>query len=135
MVLREPHGVPYDADWDDADPRSLHLAVVDGSRVSGYGRVIVEGAQAQIRHLCVQPDLRGRGIGSELVAALVACAAERGAGEVWLNARTTAIDFYLRQGFVVTGAEFLSVETGIPHVRMQLSAGEPAGFEARAAKR
>ena len=43
----------------------------------------------------------------------------KGASMLWCNARTSASDFYMKQGFVVDGDEFEMTSIG-PHYRMKL---------------
>jgi len=59
---------------------------------------------------------RGRGVGTLLVGALVAGAADLGLAEVDLNSQTHAVAFYAKLGFAVRGDAF--VEAGIPHQNM-----------------
>ncbi len=53
------------------------------------------------------------------MSALERTAAGQGASQVWLNARDTAIDFYLRLGYAPFGESFVSELTGIPHIGMR----------------
>ena len=63
--------------------------------------------------------MRGRGVGSALLRALIAIAEERGMREVVLNAQLQAMEFYRRHGFVAEGEPFL--DAGIAHQRMRRS--------------
>lgn len=58
--------------------------------------------QAHINNLAVRPELRGRGLGKELLAAVIAEAAKRGAVELTLEVRESnipALQLYQRAGF------------------------------------
>jgi predicted GNAT family N-acyltransferase len=48
-------------------------------------------------------------------------ALEEGASEVWLYARDTAIEFYLRLGYEPYGEPFVSELTGIVHIGVRKS--------------
>ena len=61
---------------------------------------------------------RGRGLGGQVLEALLAHAAAHGATRVWCNARLPAVPFYERAGFAVVSAEFTPEHLG-PHVRME----------------
>ena len=74
----------------------------------------------RIRGMATAPEARGRGFGGEVLAALVAHAAARGARRIWCNARTTALTLYAREGFEVVSDEWDEPRIG-PHVRMSLS--------------
>ena len=119
-VLHEPFGVARDDDWHDDDPASEHVVAIaaDGT-VVGYSRLIMHDTEAQIRQVAVAFDWQRSGVGSALVQALVSRALERGAHDVWLNARVPAIGFYERLGFEVASDAFASGKTGLPHRRME----------------
>jgi predicted GNAT family N-acyltransferase len=114
QVFVQEQGVPPELEWDGLDTEAIHLLAEDtAGRPVGTARVLASG---QIGRMAVLPELRGRGIGAELLAS--ALEASRGAGlpEPWLNAQTGAQRFYERAGFRPEGETF--VEAGIPHRKM-----------------
>jgi amino-acid N-acetyltransferase len=80
-----------------ASPVVLWLARVDGD-VVGVGGLEVHGEHGLLRSVAVVESARGAGIGSELVSALVATAAERGVAACYLLT-TDAAAFFAAQGF------------------------------------
>jgi len=119
-VLIEPFELTGEVTWDDDDPHSSHLAAVAGDRVLGYARLIEQGDVAQIRHVAVLPEERSAGLGTVLMAALVADARRRGLMQVWLNSRMPAVRFYERLGFRRVGETFYTPVVHLEHVRMEL---------------
>lgn len=119
-VLFEPFGVAESTDFDDDDPNSAHIVVVDQSRVIGYGRLVMHGREAQIRHVCVDPSAQGQGVGTEILKALIFRARANGATKVYLNARFTALGVYRRLGFTEVGGLMPAEDVAIPHRRMEL---------------
>ena len=118
-VLHEPFGVERDDDWNDDDPASSHVVVTVGEDVVGYGRLTSDpDGTGQIRQVAVSKAWERRGIGTALIDALLARAADLGMTDVWLNARLTAVPFYEKLGFRVTSSVFNSPRTYLPHVRM-----------------
>ncbi len=124
-VLRggDPHASVTDERDDDAT--SLHLGVVAGDRLVAAGSFYVttepDGAptagDCQLRYLATDVDVQGHGAGSLLLRAAQSRLSSRGVTTLWANARESALGFYRQQGWaVVAGSEFLSVETGLPHV-------------------
>jgi ribosomal protein S18 acetylase RimI-like enzyme len=111
----------------DDNPDAVHLAAFDDDdRVVGSVLVLpnpyplrpdVAGAW-QLRGMATVPDLQGQGIGGQLVDAAREQIRQRGGRIVWCDARTSAVAFYIRNGFEVEGEEFLHAESGIPHYRM-----------------
>ncbi len=72
----------------------------------------------RLRGMATAPELRSTGVGSAVLAFALSVASERSAEVVWCNARTEAMPFYRRHGFLTTGSEFLSGGSlGIPHFR------------------
>ena len=121
-VLRD--GTPSDVvDWEgDAEPGTFHLGALtpDGLiAISTWLRRRYPDRPAedavQLRGMAVDPDHRGTGVADRLlVTGLERCAAE-GATVVWARARVAALSFYVRHGFVPTGAEYTDLTTGLPH--------------------
>ncbi len=115
-------GVPIELEWDEADAISLHAVAYDehGAPV-GTGRLLPDG---HIGRMAVPGPLRGAGIGSQVLQALIEQAQRQGHHTLALHAQTHAIAFYTRHGFVVRGEEFM--EAGIPHREMVLTLGSHA---------
>jgi GNAT superfamily N-acetyltransferase len=100
-------GRPFGAAADDpdllhaaaTDPEGFLVARQDGDAV-GSGAGVVRGETLQVVHLRVEPDFRGTGVGSALLAALGAYGRSRGARGVELPAPSepAALAFALRAG-------------------------------------
>ena len=105
------------ADRDGRDGEALHLLALDGRRVIGTCRLLLDGHTARLGRMAVEPDLRGAGIGAELLAASERAALRAGARRVTLHAQAAAEPLYARGGYEPRGERF--VEEGIEHVRME----------------
>lgn len=119
-TLHRPFGVERNDAWNERDPASTHLVVLDGGRLAGYTRLISEGGGAHVRQVVVDRAYRRCGVASALVGAAVAHARESGAPFVFLNAREHAVGLYERLGFRVTAGPFRMGRTFLRHVRMDL---------------
>jgi predicted GNAT family N-acyltransferase len=110
----------------DRDPETVHLAVRDES-----GNVIAasswtpkpfpgrpDDAAVQLRGMAVDAKNEGRGLGAAMIAAGLDNARRRGATLVWANARDSALEFYLANGFAVVGKGFRTTDTDLPHHRI-----------------
>ena len=114
VFVRE-QGIPAELEWDGRDAGSLHVLAVDARGVAvGTARMQSDG---HIGRMAVLKDRRGQGVGSQLLASLMAIAHEMRLPAVWLIAQTAALPFYLKHRFVVEGDEF--TEAGIAHRRMR----------------
>lgn len=107
--------VPRGIELDDMDEKSLHaVAFDDAGKAIGTGRLLPEG---RIGRMAVVKEWRRRGVGAELLEALVAEARRRGIAEVKLSAQLQAAEFYRAHGFVAEGKVY--EEAGILHQAMK----------------
>ena len=140
-VFVTEQGVPPDLELDDLDETADHFVAYDdmapgseavgsdggaagGDRAVGAGRLVVEepgfegadpalGPVGHLGRLAVRPEIRGTGLGVDLVRAIENRAAERGLRVVTLSAQTHALGFYERLGYTAYGPEF--DDAGLPH--------------------
>jgi predicted GNAT family N-acyltransferase len=114
-VFVEEQGVPLALELDGKDAAARHLLVRsrDGRPIA-TGRLLPEG---QIGRMAVLPDWRGRGIGRQLLEALLQQARARQLPTVFLHAQVGALGFYQAAGFVAEGETFM--DAGIPHRTMR----------------
>jgi ribosomal protein S18 acetylase RimI-like enzyme len=68
------------------------------------------------------PDVRGQGFGEAVLKAILEWVGADDSGDLWCNARETAIRFYERHGFRIIGERFEIPNAG-PHFRMWLPRG------------
>jgi GNAT superfamily N-acetyltransferase len=114
---------------DDAPETGTYAALDADSAVVSSARVapsplpaviepdVAEGPVWRLRGMATRPELRGRGIGSAVLARAIAHVAEHGGRLLWCNARLPARTLYLRAGFVEAGDPWDDPELG-PHVVM-----------------
>jgi predicted GNAT family N-acyltransferase len=118
VFVNEQH-VPLELEWDGLDPLCTHvIAYVDGNSAVATGRLLANG---HIGRLAVLKNWRARGIGAQVLRALISIARTNGLDKCALNAQTHAIAFYERHGFVAEGEEF--DDAGIAHRHMVLKSG------------
>ncbi|AEJ00678.1 GCN5-related N-acetyltransferase [Nitrosomonas sp. Is79A3] len=108
--------VPEAMEWDEFDAISTHVLArnFDGLPV-GTARLLPDG---HIGRMAVLKEWRGNGYGSAMLQKILEELNSRHKQIVMLNAQTSAVKFYEKFGFKVSGEEFR--ETGIPHVKMIL---------------
>jgi predicted GNAT family N-acyltransferase len=107
--------VPSGIELDDMDPHCLHAVAfdVDGKPV-GTGRLLPDG---HIGRMAVVKEWRRRGIGAEILEALVVEARKRGHTEAVVSAQLQAAEFYRELGFIAEGKVY--PEAGILHQKMR----------------
>lgn len=108
QVLRTPLGLPLSAGDIERDPDCFHLAAHDGCRVIAVLLLQpIDATQLKMRQVAVSPEFQRRGIGTRLLAHAEHFAKERGYHTVLAHARESAVRFYEKRGYVVSGSHFL----------------------------
>ena len=102
-----------------AEGDQVHLVGLIGGAVVACALMRVDDGVPKMRQVAVEPERQGQGLGAELVRAFEREAVRRGYKEIVLNARDTAVPFYLRLGYQVVGEPF--EEVTIPHRKMRKS--------------
>ena len=109
--------VPPGIELDALDEKSLHAVAYDAEgKPIGTGRLLPEG---KIGRMAVVKEWRRRGVGADLLEALIGEAHRRGLAEVTLSAQLQAAEFYRAHGFVAEGKVY--EEAGILHQAMRRS--------------
>ena len=110
----------------DDEPTTNHFGAYRDGALLGVASVYRAGLPErpgvpaiQLRGMAVEPDVRGSGIGRQLIHACVEFTRDNGVGLLWCNARVTAVGFYRKLGFEIVGPEFEIPDVG-PHFRMAL---------------
>jgi predicted GNAT family N-acyltransferase len=126
-VLRP--GRPVESARFDGDEVACHFGAFKAGQLLGIAslyRVGMPGRPGvsafQLRGMATAPEARGSGLGRALVKGCVAFALEEQAQLIWCNARTSAVDFYRKMGFSISGGEFEIPDVG-PHFRMFFELG------------
>ena len=117
-VFVDEQGVDPEEEMDDLDDESLQIVGLDQGGVIATCRLRDLGnGEWKLERMAVERRLRGRGVGSKLLAGAEREAGERGAAEMVLNSQSQAKPFYAARGYVAEGDTF--IEAGIEHVRMR----------------
>ena len=119
-VLRAPWDQPRGSEKDDREADSKHLMIVGpGSRAIAVGRLHFNSpTEAQVRFMAVDPQSRGRGLGSLILREFEDRARAAGATSIVLNARDDAQRFYRKHGFAVVGPA-PTIFSAVKHVLMR----------------
>jgi len=119
-VLRKPLGLQFSPGELTDEKSSFHLACLrDGILVACLVLKPLPGKQIRMRQLAVRSGSRGQGLGRTLVSYSESFARDQGHEEMVLHARETAVGFYEKAGYTVSGDRF--VEVTIPHFSMRKS--------------
>ncbi len=107
------------------------------SQVVAYGIVAMGAGEAHILNLCVRGDLRGRGVGRQMLMLLLERARQAGVGDVFLEVRpgnALAISLYQSVGFVQVGLRkgyYQAAEGREDALVLKLALADAAGTDGR----
>lgn len=97
----------------DKEKGSHHVGAFWKNNLIGIASIYPESQDGQLyegqwrlRGMAVEADFRGNGVGRSLIGECLQYAKEQKAANVWCNARTSAIGFYIAFGFAQVGEEF-----------------------------
>ena len=120
-VFVEEQGIALESEVDLHDSHAMHVVAYNGmGQVVATGRLLPsENDQAKIGRVAVKRSLRGTGLGTGVLRALQALAAQRGDTMVKLHAQCTSRSFYEKLGYLAYGNVF--EEDDLAHIKMSLS--------------
>lgn len=117
-VFIHEQGVSLAEEQDGLDDQASHILARQDGQPVGCARILYKGDIAKIGRVCVLPQMRGTGLGTGLIRACLAHAAQQpGIARARLGSQTHAIGFYEKLGFHAFGPEYL--DAGIPHRDME----------------
>ena len=117
-VLRKPLGLSFTKEYLEQDRDDAHFAALGAGGVLGCLILHpVSPDEMKMRQVAISPHSQGLGIGRKLVEASEVFARAKGASKILLNARETAVKFYLALGYEIVGDPF--TEVGLPHRLMK----------------
>jgi len=92
--------------WNELAHRHFYLVALDGSEVVGYAGLAVTGDEAWVQNIAVKRTAQRRGIGREMLEALLAEAARKGIKKTMLEVavdNAPAQRLYATYGFEPVG--------------------------------
>jgi len=118
-VLRKGWGQSESTTRDEWEDQSLHVLVIDenGNGVATGRLQYNSETEGQIRSMGVAEDLRGKGLGTQVLKFLEEMAREKKIKRLTLDARDNAVNFYKKNGYHVEGDSYTLFDI-IPHFRM-----------------
>ena len=103
-------------------PDVVHLGIVDSGDViatsTWFAKPCPERddvAAVQLKGMAVDTSRQIGGLGRALIDAGILHARDNGAQLVWARARDSALEFYVKCGFITAGEGFIDEPTGMPH--------------------
>ena len=117
-VLRIPLGLSFSDEDLKKEEQDILVGAFEEDKIIGCC-VLTEKYDytLQLRQMAVDPARQGQKIGKVLLDFAEQLAKDKGYTTLMMHARKVATGFYLKCGYVISGAEF--TEVGIPHYKME----------------
>ncbi len=117
-ILRKPLGLDFTEDELEKEKDEILIGAFEDDKMLGCCMLIQEEpGTVRLRQMAVSNKLQGKGIGKALMQFAENIARDKGFRTITMHARKSAVGFYEKLGYSVTGDEFHEVT--IPHLLME----------------
>ena len=117
-ILRKPLGLSFDPAELSREKDDTLIATFEEEKMLGCCLLTkVDNQCVRLRQMAVQNNLQGKGIGATMMNYAENVARDAGFNKIIMHARKTAVGFYEKLGYKVSGSEF--EEITIPHIIME----------------
>jgi N-acetylglutamate synthase-like GNAT family acetyltransferase len=116
-ILRKPLGLSFKKEELEREKDDILIGAFEEDKMLGCCLLTrVDKNNVRLRQMAVQNNLQGKGIGATMLNYAENVARDAGYKNMVMHARKTAVGFYEKLDYKVTGDEF--EEITIPHVVM-----------------
>jgi predicted GNAT family N-acyltransferase len=117
-ILRKPLGLSFTKEDLDKEKEDILMGAFEDEKLLGCCLLTrVDPTTVRLRQMAVPNNMQGKGVGRALMIFAENIARDLGYRKLCMHARKTAIGFYQKLGYSITGDEF--VEVTIPHYIME----------------
>ena len=117
-ILRKPLGLSFDKDELEREKDDILMGAFEDDRLLGCCLLTrMDPATIRLRQMAVPNSMQGKGVGRALMIFAENIARDLGYKKLCMHARKTAVGFYQKLGYSVSGDEFFEVT--IPHYIME----------------
>jgi len=117
-ILRKPLGLSFDKDELDKEKDDILMGAFEDEKLLGCCLLTrVDPYTVRLRQMAVPNNMQGKGVGRALMIFAENIARDLGYRKLCMHARKTAVGFYQKLGYSITGEEF--TEVTIPHYIME----------------
>ncbi len=116
-ILRKPLQLTFEDGELEREKSDILIGAFEEEKILGCCLLTkVDKESVRLRQMAVQNNLQGKGIGASMMHFAENVARDAGYKKIIMHARKTAIGFYDKLGYRVSGNEFM--EISIPHFVM-----------------
>lgn len=117
-VLRKPLGLTFTKEELAKEVEDILIGAFEEDKMLACCMLTKsDDKSVRLRQMAVQNNLQGKGIGASMMIFAETIARDKGFKKLTMHARKTALGFYEKLGYKVTGDEF--TEVTIPHFVME----------------
>lgn len=117
-ILRKPLGLDFTDEELQKEKDDVLISAYEDDQLLGCCMLTqVAPDTVRLRQMAVKSGLQGKGIGRVLMQFAENIARDRGNKKLTMHARKSAVGFYEKLGYTITGDEF--TEVTIPHLVME----------------
>jgi predicted GNAT family N-acyltransferase len=117
-ILRKPLGLGFTDEELAQEKEDILIGAFEEDKMLACCMLTKHGDKClRLRQMAVQNNLQGKGIGASMMYFAETLARDKGYKKLMMHARKTALGFYEKLGYKVTGDEF--EEVTIPHYEME----------------
>ena len=117
-ILRKPLGLDFSTEELEKEKDDILMGAFEDDKLLGCCLLSrMDVATVRLRQMAVPKNMQGKGIGRALMIFAENVARDLGYKKLCMHARTTAVGFYQKLGYSITGDEF--VEVTLPHYIME----------------
>ncbi|MBS1660634.1 MAG: GNAT family N-acetyltransferase [Bacteroidetes bacterium] len=117
-ILRKPLGLSFDKEELDKEKDDILMGAFEDDRLLGCCLLTrMDDATVRLRQMAVPNSMQGKGVGRALMIFAENIARDLGYKKLCMHARKTAVGFYQKLGYGISGEEF--EEVTIPHYIME----------------
>jgi predicted GNAT family N-acyltransferase len=116
-ILRRPLNLTFEKEDLEKEKNDILIGAFEEEKILGCCLLSkIDKNAVRLRQMAVQNNLQGKGIGASMMRFAENVARDAGFKTILMHARKTAIGFYERLGYQISGDEFQ--EISIPHFVM-----------------
>lgn len=117
-ILRKPLGLSFDEEELEKEKEDILMGAFEDDRLLGCCLLTrMDPATVRLRQMAVPNNMQGKGVGRALMIFAENIARDLGYKKLCMHARKTAVGFYEKLGYSISGNEF--EEVTIPHYIME----------------
>lgn len=117
-LLRKPLHLKFETDELDKEKNDILIGTFEEDKLLGCCLLTkIDKDCVRLRQMAVQNNLQGKGIGASMMNFAENVARDAGYKKLIMHARKTAVGFYEKLEYKISGEEFM--ELSIPHYIME----------------